>query len=164
MNALHNIKLGVKLIGGFVSVALIIVAVVVTGYVNLKSVNEGMTRMYSDNLLPIEHVSNAEVAILNLRGDALHFILVPEDRSLKEKDMAADIDTVNQEMNLYRATSLSAEQKDELAVFNSTWDGYQAAIADVVTQVKAGNEQAGVQSMRSGGAGSNSRKAVMAAA
>ncbi len=163
MNGLNNLKIGVKLIIGFGAVALIIVAVAVLGYMNMKFFTNGMTTIYSDGTQPIEYLGNAEAAILQLRGDDLHFILVPDDRDLKEKDMSTDIESINEAMNQYRATSLSSEEKNGLAKFDAALTDYEAAIADVVKQTKAGNEPAAVQSMRSGGAGSNSRKAVVAA-
>ena len=123
-----------------------------------------MSQMYNDGIVQTGHVYSAELAISSLRGDALHYILVPDDRSLREKDMAADIASVTKEMSLFRATTLSSEEKDGLADFDTAWAAYQSAIADVVAQTKAGNAQAGIQSMRSGGAGSNGRKSASAAA
>ncbi len=46
MNALDNIKLGTKLIGSFLIVALIVAVVTGMGYVNLRSVNAATIRLH----------------------------------------------------------------------------------------------------------------------
>jgi Four helix bundle sensory module for signal transduction len=42
MNIINNLKLGVKLTGSFLLVALIIVAVAATGYTNMKHINDSL--------------------------------------------------------------------------------------------------------------------------
>jgi len=163
MSVLNNVKIGVKLIGSFIAVALVIVVVAVVGYVNMKDINDGVTAMYVDNLLPIQYLGNAQSTILTLRGDALQFVLAPQDRNTKEKEMALDMENVNKAMDKYRVTPLSDDEKNWLAGFDTSWADYQAALADVVKQVKAGNELAAAQSMREGGPAANAGKALFAA-
>ena len=42
MSALNHLKVGVKLIGSFLVVALVVVAVAVVGYSNMQSLSNGM--------------------------------------------------------------------------------------------------------------------------
>lgn len=57
MNTFNNLKTGVKLTGGFLFVAFIIVAVAVVGYFNMKSLATNTATMYHDRLVPIRQLS-----------------------------------------------------------------------------------------------------------
>ena len=155
-----NMTLITKLIGGYVCVALIIVVVAGLGHFNMKSINSAMTTMYNDRLLPVEQLGDADSALYRLRGDIYKFILIPEDRTKSELDMNHAIANTNKQISLYRATSLVQEQKDWLAKFDAAWANYQKELVDILTQVKANNEKAAVQTLREGGAASNARKAL----
>ncbi|HEX7555132.1 MAG TPA: MCP four helix bundle domain-containing protein, partial [Leptolinea sp.] len=80
MKFLDNIKTGTKLIGGFLMVAALIVVVAVISFMNIKSINDGMTSLYIDRTIPIQTTGKAEASLLTLRGDSLKFILLPEQR------------------------------------------------------------------------------------
>ena len=72
MQAFHNLKTGVKLIGSFLLVTVVVVVVAVLGYINLKSINAGMTSMYFDRLVPIAVADR----IRSLRSD-IDLLIVP---------------------------------------------------------------------------------------
>ena len=64
MNALNNVKTRFKLTGGFLFFAFLLVALAGQSYYELKSINDGMTSLYLDRLLPIEQlgIANTEEA------------------------------------------------------------------------------------------------------
>lgn len=51
MNGLNNTKTSVKLIASFVVVAIITLVVAYVGYVNMKTINDGLGIMYNDRLV-----------------------------------------------------------------------------------------------------------------
>ena len=67
MDILNNVKISVKIIGGFVTIALIILILAVINYINSTSIGNNMSQIYDDGLVPTTHVYNAELAILSLR-------------------------------------------------------------------------------------------------
>ncbi len=160
MKAFNDLKVGAKLIGGFIVVSLIVVVVAVVGYTSLKSVNAGMVSMYNDQLIPISDLGAAKAALMKLRGDVYMFLILPEDRATTEKAVADDLALVNEKIAKYRATYLVQEEKEGLVKFDAAWAAYQKEVADVMSLIKAGNEKAALEKIAAGGSTANARAAV----
>src|SRR3989304_4909713 len=111
MKAFHNLKIGVKLMGGFTGVALILVVGAVVGYWNMKAINDGVTGLYSERMVPVQFLTEADAAVHQMRGEAFRFVLVPEERGVTERAINADIATVKAQMDQYRATSSAQEDQ-----------------------------------------------------
>lgn len=77
MNILNNMKTAVKLFGGFSIVAALLIIVAVLGYTSMKTINDGMTSMYYDRLLPIKQLGNADSAMFKMRGDVINLLSYP---------------------------------------------------------------------------------------
>ncbi len=152
MNALNNVKIGTKLIGGFLAVALIVVVVAVIGYTNVKSVNDGMVTLYNDRLVPIEQLAAVQGAGLTIRGDVYKYFVMPEERSAIEQEIAANIESVNKNITDYKATYLVQAELDQIPKFDTAWASYQQDVADILKQVKAGDETTPLQSLKDGAA------------
>lgn len=160
MNKFNNLKTGVKLTGGFLFVALLIVVVAVLGYFDMKALDANTEAMYHDRLLPIEDLGTARAMLYKLRGDVYKFILLPEARDKIEQDIAADLDAIHEHLNSYRATNLVPEEQEGLAEFDAAWPGYEEGVADVLTQIKAGQTEQALQTIADGGTIATLRKEV----
>ncbi len=77
MKWFNDLKVSVKLIGGFLVVALLLIVVAYVGYANMKSINDGLSTLYHDSTIPIEDVGQAEAQLYRIRGDVYKFILIP---------------------------------------------------------------------------------------
>ncbi|MBI5713592.1 MAG: MCP four helix bundle domain-containing protein, partial [Chloroflexi bacterium] len=88
MNAFNNLKVGVKLLGGFMIVALMVVVGSVVGYVNMKSINNGMTTLYLDRLVPVEDMGQVDASLYRMRGDVYKFMLIPKQRDAAKQAIA----------------------------------------------------------------------------
>jgi methyl-accepting chemotaxis protein len=160
MNALNNFKIGTKMIGSFMSVALILVIVAVLGYTSMNGIQEKQDELYNDRLVPIHQLGVAEAASQTIRGDMYKLMVIPEERAQLEKNIAASIEVVNKEIKDYRATFLVQEEKDGLAKFDPAWAALQKALADNLANIKSGNEKAAIDSLKTGGVTANARKVV----
>ena len=160
MKWFNDLKVRVKLIGGFLVVAFLLVVVAYVGYANMKLINDGMRTMYLDRTVPIGDIGAAAAQLYRIRGEVYKFILIPQDRAASERAVNEAIAEVNQRVEKYRATFLVQEEKDELAIFDAAWTAYQKAVADVLAAVKAGDEESALASIAEGGAVANARKAV----
>jgi methyl-accepting chemotaxis protein len=163
MQVFNNLKMGVKVVGGFVTVSLVIIVVAAAGYLNAKAIENSLTVLYHDSTLPIEYVGQAGRALYSARGDVYKYILLPDQHRDTLKTLEADIATVDQAMDSFRATQLGPEEQAELAKFDPAWKDYQAAVKVIVAQVDAGNEAAARALLANGGAATNARQAVGAA-
>ncbi len=163
MNALNNVKTGVKLIGGFVAVALLLVLVAVLGYLNIETVNSNLESLYDDDLVPTNQLGDVQDAFLTIRGDVYKYFVDAEERSAIEKEIADKSTIIDKEIKVFKASILDQGEKDALASWDPAWATYQKQMADALTQIKAGNEKLALDSLQSGGAMSNTRKEADAA-
>ena len=160
MNRLNNVKTGVKLVVSFLIVAAIIAVVAVVGYINMQNISEGTTSLYFDRTIPIQQVGNASMATYAIRGDVFKYMLVPTERKDTLKTLNDNIATVNSNIEKYRSTQMSQEEKEALAAFDKDWSEYQAAFKAAIALTDAGKDQEALQSVLTNGRTSNARKAV----
>ena len=69
MNVFASLKVGTRLIAGFLAVALVVVVVAVVGYTNMNSINAGMTTLYEDRTVPIHQLGQVDATLFKMRGD-----------------------------------------------------------------------------------------------
>lgn len=160
MNYFDNKKIRTKLIIAFVIFMLALVVVGIVGFVNMKNINDGMTTLYTDHTVTIEHVGVADSTLFKLRGDLFKYIIIPDERSQLEMDINADIVTINTEMQAVRSSPLSADERSTLAEFDKAWTPYQDTIKQTLIKVKTANTTDIVDSIRDGSPLMNMRTAV----
>ncbi len=157
MNWLNNMKTGVKLIGGFLVVAIIVVVVATMGYLSVQNLSEIIVENYNNNVLAIEYVGAANVNLYRIRGDVFKLMLFPDERS----DVEAEINTlradVDKQMDLYRQTNLSAEASQKLSAFDAAWANYQRELDNAIALIKSDDTEAALASIQTGSAASNAR-------
>lgn len=159
MDFLDNTKIGTKLIASFLIIAAILGIVAVIGYTNMKTINDGMTSMYYDKLIPIQDLGTAESAFLTLRGDLYKYIAIPDQRTTIKSSFADSRKTINDMFVKYRATKLMDSEVAGLKVFDAAWVNYQTLFDDAIVKVDAGKEKEVIDSLGSGSM-SDARKAV----
>ncbi len=160
MNALNNIKLGTKLIGGFLIVAVLLVGVAILGFTTMDTMQKGQEELYHDRLIPIAQLGAIDTASEKVRGDLHRFILMSNQRTPMEQSIVAQFDLIDKEAAKFRATSLMQEEKDELVKFDAALASYRRAIEDDLRDVKAGDEKTALESISAGGATLTSRTAL----
>ena len=160
MNAINNLKMSVKLIGGFVFVALIAAVIGYMGYSNMKTINDGMTTMYFDRLVPVGQLGSVSQNLYTIRGYVYKYLLIPEVKA-KSLTAIADLEKkIDTEMVAYKGTLLLDSEKKELAVFDPAWAEYRAAVKEIIALDAAGKQKDAFASLIDGGWASNARKAV----
>ena len=75
MKLLDDMKIGKKLIGSFLIVILILIIVALVGFLNMMSINDGMTEMYYDRVIPLSQIAGVGDELLTIRGDTLKYLL-----------------------------------------------------------------------------------------
>ena len=97
------------MLGSYAAIALLIVFIVVLGYINMKSINNGMVGLYKDRLLPTQHLGRAESGLYQLRGDIYKFMCFIDQRAKIELAIAAATTAVTKDLALFRAGDLNKE-------------------------------------------------------
>jgi methyl-accepting chemotaxis protein len=160
MNYFNNKKIRTKLIIAFVIIMLALVVVGVVGFVNMKNINDGMTTLYANHTVTIEHIGAADSTLFKLRGDIFKYIIISDGRAQIEVDINTDIATINTEMQVVRSSPLSAEQRTTLAEFDKNWASYQDEIKKTLAEVKTANSSDINDTIRDGSPLMNSRATV----
>jgi methyl-accepting chemotaxis protein len=161
MKFLNNMKTGVKLISSFLIVAMIVVAVAVTGFINLRAINQAQTTMYTDRLLPIEHLGNIESDIFLIRGNGYKALALPEEIQAVEQNTNDTINKINQQIASYKQkSSLTTQEYSALADFENKWAAYQIELEKFYKQVKAGETRLASENIATGGSLATARDAL----
>ncbi|MBP9008019.1 MAG: MCP four helix bundle domain-containing protein, partial [Methanospirillum sp.] len=159
MDWLDNIKMGQKLVGSFLLLAILLGIVAVVGYVEMKTINDGMTEMYYDRAVPLATLGDVDADFLYIRGNLYKYLSIPDQRAKTKNEINEYFSKINQNMDAYRATYLIDSEKEELARFDVKWAEFQKVVQDTLAQIDAGNEAEAVQSL-GGGAMTKSREAT----
>jgi methyl-accepting chemotaxis protein len=160
MNFLNNLKTSVKLIGSFLIISLLLAALAVLSYFQMKSINNGMTTMYFDRLVPVNQLGNIETDLYTIRGDVYKALLIPEEKVASEASIPKLVAGIDENLKAYKSSLLTDAEITELDVFEPAWAEYQAAVEEILAFEKAGKTEQAFASLVAGGRASNARKAV----
>ncbi|MEI6297841.1 MAG: MCP four helix bundle domain-containing protein, partial [bacterium] len=160
---LGNVKIGTKLIGGFLIVLLLLVVSAVMSYTSMQTAKTNAASMYTDRLVPVNQLKDVQQEIFNIRGDLFKLEVVPAEMAGTKTNVQASIVIVNDNLKDYKATTLLASETAGLAIFEPAWAAYQAEIVKATALADAGKWDTFTADMQTGGSTSNARKAVDAA-
>jgi len=122
---INNIKIGAKLIGSLIGVLVILTAIAVIGYSNIKSIAARGDVMYSQNTMAIEEMGSINTSLEKMRGDIYRYFDVPADRQKMRQNIEDTIASVNEIMQTYKRRNISADEKKIIADFDAAWPEMQ---------------------------------------
>ena len=132
MSVLREVKLGTRLLVGFLAVIAVAIAIGLIGISNITKVEGLLTSMYGKSLVPITQLSEANTQVLSHNRGAYRLIIETDSESLKS--ISALIQQYDakaaEQLNLYRMSVSSDEDKKNLAQFESLWADYLAKFDD----------------------------------
>jgi methyl-accepting chemotaxis protein len=158
-----KLSITTKLIAGFSVVVVLLVAVSVVGYLNMRTMNNQMTAMYQDSTLPIRNLGKVDAAIYRVRGDVYKYILIPSQREATEKDLDIAKSVLSTALTEYRASFLTEADAAGLAEVDKTWAVYTSEVDKCLSLAKTGHQEEAINLLYDGSSTSNARKAVDAA-
>ena len=150
MKWINDLKTGVKLIGSFGIVCVLMVVISFIGYTGMNNINNGMTSMYFDRAVPIEQLGVANTEESNMLAYINGMLAFPENIAKYEQDTNTSIKNLQTQIDAYRATSLVQEEVAGLAQFDKDWQPLQAETAKIIGLVKAGKPDEARKIMASG--------------
>ncbi len=150
MKVLTDLKLGIKLTGGYLLVALVIVIVAGVGYANMKAISDGISNLYDHNTIPIQQLGLESTALYTMRGDLYKSLAIPSQRDATFKAIQNDIATLEKEKSAYEASSISKDEIAEAANFSSSWTSYKKDVLAAMESIKSGDTASVTQSLIDG--------------
>ena len=136
---MNNIKIGVKLIGGFVLVALITVCIGIYSMVNMKSLDEADTRLYQNGAAPLDQVISMTTYFQRIRVNSRDLLRAEtEEKSKHFYDRLKNLnDSLHSEASEYESKLLTDDGKKLYKEFISEYERFIEHIDEVYTLAKA---------------------------
>ncbi|SFL12213.1 methyl-accepting chemotaxis protein [Paenibacillus sp. 1_12] len=152
MKWIYNLKTSVKLISSFCIVSIILAFVGIYGMNNMSKLNDSLSEMYKNNLLPATLLTDTQILYQRLRinlRDINDTNNSTERNQLTEKgkDFRKDIE---KKMNAYSKTSLAPEEMERFIKFTPTWQDYLKAVDQGLLMIAAGNDIDFTTSLKTG--------------
>jgi methyl-accepting chemotaxis protein len=141
MSFIDDMKIGKKLLSGFLIVLLILVAVAGLGYMNLQDAAGRQNALY-EKMHGTENLALTNAALEKMRGDIYRYIAVPADRQATSTSLALQVGIINDNMKEFRSRPLSTEDKSNLARFDNAWADMQVGYTKLQKDTDAGDTRA----------------------
>ncbi len=151
MKFLDNIKTRTKLLGGFILVALLIVLVSLIALLNMSNMNNSIKLMYSENLVTIKQMGEINAHFNNIRGDIYRYLVVEGARETTLNTLADRGNQMVTTFGEYSSGDLTDEEQAFVEEYNAGMVGFQTALEAYIGYVNAGNVEAALKSLDTGG-------------
>ncbi|MGD9662935.1 MAG: methyl-accepting chemotaxis protein [Porticoccaceae bacterium] len=144
---LNNMKLSVKLIGGFLVVALVAFAIGLGGYVNLHRINTGSVRIYKQVAQPLGDLTllSAEFQRVRVNSHKMLSLTDPDEHEMMVERSGELVANINKRAQAYEKTLIDAEGKKQFASFKQAQADYVVQLDTLNKLVMAGNMAAANQ-------------------
>lgn len=145
MKWFYNLKIAVKLIIGFVTVALIAGLVGVIGLININNITEADKLLYEENALGLNYAGNAAVYYQRIRFNAVKMIAINDASQQQEcidkiRDYSGKADEF---LKLYEDGIITETDRNLFDTLEPQWEKYKSLIDDTIRYIQAGQvEQA----------------------
>ncbi|HEY4319165.1 MAG TPA: methyl-accepting chemotaxis protein [Herbaspirillum sp.] len=138
-----NMKVGTKLIAGFLLIAVVGAIVAVIGIVDMQKMNAMTDRMYNRDLLGLAYVKEANINLVDAgraRGNFLLSTNADERKANRERTMKY-LAAVSANLELARPLFGSEKAKDLLAEYAKLSESYKAVVDKTLDLAEAENMQ-----------------------
>lgn len=141
---LQNMKIGTKLIAGFLFVALVALLIGLGGYVNLHRIDRGSVRIYTQVAQPLGDLTLLSAEFQRVRVNS-HKMLSIDDSD--EHELMVDrsdelIGSIKKRAQAYEKTLINAEDKKLFTGFNQTLTEYTTQLTAFNKLIMEGNKVA----------------------
>lgn len=138
-----KIKIGVKLVAGFISVTLITTIVGILGFIGLTNVSKGIDDMYNKMLVPLTFLSDMSQNFGEIKTDVRNIVIVNKKDEIKniEQRIIKNRDVVTEAANLYNETLVTKEGKDLMKEFFEIHEEYWKLVQNVIDLAKENRDE-----------------------
>jgi len=138
---LNKIKLGPKLIGGFMIVAMITLIIAVLGINNMGRINKLTEKMYNQHLLGVSHAKEANVNLLFIEEEILNMFLAStiNEREKCERDIEKYIKVLKDEMLEVEKNTFNENGKMIIQKVKTEYEEFLVSLYDLISAIKKQN-------------------------
>lgn len=137
MSFIDDMKLGKKLLGGFLVVVVILAIVAVFGYTTSSSAAAAANVIYSQHLMKISYLGDVQADFQQLRAEIYRYIYVPDARSSLDVTISDLQANIKKNVDAFKAKELSTKETAELAKFETNYAEFMKQYALTTAAAKA---------------------------
>jgi methyl-accepting chemotaxis protein len=139
-----DVKLGTKLIGGFLFIAMISTAIGMTSLVNIRRMARADQKLYDDSTVPLPELASIAVSVQRMRIASRDFIASQGEAARRAtfdqqiRQLAADIARTS---DTYERRNLSPEMRKAFTDFSQYHKSYEDYVAQILALATAGKDK-----------------------
>ncbi len=147
---LENVKIGKKLIGGFLLTIIIMLIIAGTGFVFITNLADKSEEMYNDRLIPIQQIGIINGAFTQFRGDAYKAMLVPEERTASLDSAEKVLASVDDQITVIDSLHLSPDERKVFESFKTAFQNYKTESMKVLNNVRNNKIDDAINGLKAG--------------
>ena len=146
MQWFHDMRVGRKLVGSFLLMAVITGSVGWLGANNMSAINGLLLGIYENNLIPVLYVSAANADLLKYGRNAYRQIVVDDKELIAKYKSRAEGNTASllKNMQQYASAQMSDKEKELYQKFKQQFEAYQDGLKKVQDMAGAGDKPGAV--------------------
>jgi methyl-accepting chemotaxis protein len=121
MSFIDDMKIGKKLIGGFVIVLIIMAIIAAYGYTNAQDAAARSKEMFDNNLAAIDQMGQISADFQQMRAEIYRYIYIPAARTTAATTIEGIKANIKTNIDIYRKLDLTKEDKAALETFDSNY-------------------------------------------
>jgi methyl-accepting chemotaxis protein len=140
MSWFYNLKISLKLLIGFMTVAVITGVVGIIGMVNIKNITQADTLLYEENALGLEYAGDADVQFQRIRVNTLKMLSVTDENTRSEY-----IDKTNEhftqadkQLKNYEDGIINEKDRALFDELKPLWEEYKSIVLNAQELIKSG--------------------------
>ena len=154
-----NMKIGAKMITGFLIVAVLSAAMGIFALINIKALADSDTQLYQNMLVPTEEMASINQNFLRQRVQVRQALL-SDDAEVIDAQLSkiASLREASDELDAaFEANILSNEMHALFDEYQSTKAVYRPLIDEVIAHIRAGRKEAAIAMLADDGEGGHGR-------
>jgi len=151
MKLIDDMKIGKKLIAGFLILVIIAVMISAIGFFAMGKMSSNADTMYDENLQKLDALTSADASFLNMRVNTYKLVWATDEAAEKLPESAAELQNIQDKIQDYKSLTLSEDEKVQLAIFDENFPQYAAAYQTVAESLKAGDTKGAIAGIKADG-------------
>ncbi len=139
----NNVKIGVKIIGCFALIFVVVTAMMLSGAKARMDALHGLDTMYSQYLVALRQIGELKANLEKMEGSLYHYIAVPSERNNTLASIKQETNLIDQIVVAYKGKELAPEEKKLISDFESAWTEMQRGYRDLISNIQA-NDRLGM--------------------
>ena len=151
MTFIDDIKIGRKLIAGFLVLVVIAIVIAGIGFLVMGGMSSKADRMYNENLMKLDYLTSADASFLNMRVNTYKLVWATDETAEKIPESAEELKNIRAQIDLYKSKSLSDDEQAQIAIFDENFPQYAAAYERVAQSLLAGDTKGAIAGIKADG-------------